>query len=134
MSSTQRRKIERRPQYEDPTYLDLLGRLSANLRRLRDERGWTLEQAAERCQIESYQYLQAIEAKRQNATMTTLARLCKGFGVTMAELFGPAEKPYPQAGAVVPRAAEGPQASAGASPVARQVVVSGTLVLEIKGL
>lgn len=75
--------------YLDPVYLDLIARLAANTRRLRAERNWTQEEAAEHCNVATVVF-QTVEGGRKNFTGTVVARLCKGFGVDVRELFEPA--------------------------------------------
>lgn len=75
--------------YERKTYLDLVARLAANVRRLRHERQWTQAQAAEACEMAVYM-LQTVESGRANFTGTVLARLCDGLGAPVEELFKPA--------------------------------------------
>lgn len=75
--------------YKDPVYLDLISRLAANVRRLRADRGWTQEEAADRCGMATLVF-QTAEGGRKNFTGTVVARLCKGFGVDVRDLFAPA--------------------------------------------
>ncbi len=60
--------------------------LSQRVRRLRHERGWTLEQTAEKMDIE-LTHLQRIEAGALNVTLLTLTRMAQGFGVALWALF-----------------------------------------------
>ncbi len=83
-------KVRRNPGlYVRPTYVDLLARLAANTRRLREAKGWTQAEAAEHCDMATY-VLQTVEAGHANFTGTVVARLCDGFGVDVRELFEPA--------------------------------------------
>ena len=84
MAGRQRRK-EREDQYESPAYRRIQKRLANNLRRLRKEKGWTQEQAAQHCDM-SPRLLQMVEGGDVNATLTTIARLVQGFGVDIEEL------------------------------------------------
>ena len=79
------RRVQRQPQYRDPTYRDLVGRLAASIRHLRERRGWTQEETAELCAM-PVRLVQQIEAGETNATLTTLARLAKGFAIDGATL------------------------------------------------
>jgi transcriptional regulator with XRE-family HTH domain len=83
-----RRKAGRAAQYEVREFLDLRARLAANTRRLRAAREWTQETAAERCEMLPQHYFR-IESGALNTTFTTLARLCRGFGVDVCELLKP---------------------------------------------
>lgn len=86
------RRAERQPLYESSAYLSLQARFASNLRRLRSERGWTQEQAGERCGMLMQQY-QRTESGKANLTFTTLARIGEGFGVDVVDLLAstPAE-------------------------------------------
>ena len=55
---------------------DLLARLGANLRSLREERGLTQEQVAERAGYTS-KYVSEIERGHRDPPLTTLARICE---------------------------------------------------------
>lgn len=83
----------RAPQYESPRYADLIARLSANVRRLRAERGWTQEEAAHQCGTMSTYLFQLVESGTTNATATTLARLCDGFNLDVVALLAPVKAP-----------------------------------------
>lgn len=60
--------------------------LGLRVRSLRQERGWTLEKAAERMQLE-LSHLQRIEAASLNVTFVTLVRIAEGLDVAVATLF-----------------------------------------------
>ncbi len=81
-----RRRTDRVKQYEHPTYLGIKDRLARNVRRQRDSRAWSQEEAAQRCGM-STRLFQRIEAADANLTLTTLARLSVGFDVDIARLF-----------------------------------------------
>jgi transcriptional regulator with XRE-family HTH domain len=83
-----RRRAEREQQYRSRSYNELLARLSANVRRLRETHEWSQEEAAHRCDM-STRIFQRVEAADSNVTFTTLARLCEGFGVDVRELLVP---------------------------------------------
>jgi len=81
-----RKSTHREAQYAAPQYRALLDRLSANIRQMRGQRGWTQEVAAAHCaDMPPYVYRQ-IEGAHTNLTATTLARLAAGFGVDLADL------------------------------------------------
>jgi transcriptional regulator with XRE-family HTH domain len=61
-----------------------LGKVGAKVRRLRLERGWTLEQVEEHG-WNNWQHLQKIEAGK-NITLVTLRRVALLFKVTPSEL------------------------------------------------
>ena len=83
-----KRRTSREHLYESDAYREVVGRLGANVRRIREREGWTQEDAAERCDV-SVQLLQRIEAGRTNFTAVTLARLCSGLGSDVRALFLP---------------------------------------------
>lgn len=83
------KRSQREELYKRSTYLDLVARLAANTRKLRETRGWTQAVAAEHCEMAVY-VLQTVEAGRENFTGTVVARLCDGFGVDVRQLFEPA--------------------------------------------
>ena len=84
------RKSQLTALYETATYVSLVGRIGANVRRLRHGRGWTQEECAFRCNDLGPALLRTIESGRTNITAATIARLCDGLGVDAAELFVPA--------------------------------------------
>jgi len=86
MARPRTRRPERAEQYESPAYRDLQARLAIGVRRLREAKGWTQEEAAHRCGMTT-RLLQRVEGEDVNATFTTLARLCEGFEVDVAQLF-----------------------------------------------
>ena len=67
-------------------YLREAKALGLRLRRLREEHGWTLEQTAQRCDLD-LKHLQKIESGQLNVTLVTLVRLAVGFREPMATLF-----------------------------------------------
>jgi transcriptional regulator with XRE-family HTH domain len=83
-----RRKTARAVQYANPTFQRMRDLLGANLKRMRAARGWTMEEAADRCGMRFPTY-HPIEAGKGNATLVTLARLCDGFHVEPWHLWQP---------------------------------------------
>lgn len=79
--------------YERPTYVAIIGRIAANVRRLREERGWSQAELAFRADEMEVVALQGIERGASNATVVTIARLCDAFGVDVRELMQPAAPP-----------------------------------------
>ena len=63
---------------------------AVNVRRVREARGWTQEEAAFRARELDPAMLRTIEAGDANLTITTIARLCDGLEVSVVELFAPA--------------------------------------------
>lgn len=82
-----RRKSERQPQYASPTYRALLARIARSVRAHRLARGWSQEEAADRCGM-STRLFQQVEAGASNLTMTTVARLLDGLEIEASELLG----------------------------------------------
>lgn len=74
------------------SYADVLARLAGNVRRLRESRGLTQQQVAERAGLSIYQ-LRLVEGANANATAETLARLAQSFEVDVLELLQPAVVP-----------------------------------------
>lgn len=83
----------RAAQYERPLYRELLGRIAANIGRLREAKGWTQEEAAFQCDGMATYVYQCIESSQTNFTATTLARLADGFGVDPQMLLSPVKAP-----------------------------------------
>lgn len=69
--------------------MGIVGRVGANVRRLREARNWTQEELAARAKDMGPAMLRQIEAGRTNITAATLARLCEAFEVDAAELLVP---------------------------------------------
>jgi len=84
-----RRRADRQHQYRSAEYRELQARLAGNVRSLREHRGWTQEETAERASMAT-PVLQRIEAANANVTLTTLARLCRGLQEDIQRLFAPA--------------------------------------------
>jgi transcriptional regulator with XRE-family HTH domain len=61
-------------------------RLANGLRRERTRRRWTQEEAAELAGLNPRHY-QKLEEGSVNVTLRTLERLCRAFGVDVAQLF-----------------------------------------------
>jgi transcriptional regulator with XRE-family HTH domain len=80
-----RRRALRLPLYEARTYRRTVAALAKNLKRLREQRGWTQEQASEACGL-GVRALQALELGERNVTLVTLAQVADGFGVSVASL------------------------------------------------
>ncbi len=109
-----KQRSEQRAQHFGPAYRAVVERVAANLRRLREMRGWTREEAAHRCGELDATLYRVVESARTNVTASTVARLCEGFGVDVSELYAPAE-PFVRRGRGRPR--KTPEVTtAGASP------------------
>ena len=65
--------------------MDIRQRLSANLRRLRHEKGWSQEDYADRAGIHRT-YVSDIERGARNPTITVVEKLAQPFGVKAGEL------------------------------------------------
>lgn len=74
---------------------ELVRRLGARLRELRDARGLTQEQLGEKAGI-SWHFVSSIERGRKGATTDTLAKLAALLDVTLSELFLGVDKPLPK--------------------------------------
>lgn len=75
--------------FETEIYVGIVGRVGANVRRLREARGWTQEELAALAKDMGPAMLRQIEAGRTNITAATLARLCEALEVDAAELLVP---------------------------------------------
>ena len=65
--------------------MDIRTRLGQNVRRLREARGWSQEDYADRAGIHRT-YVSDIERGRRNPTITVVEKLGSPFGVCAAEL------------------------------------------------
>jgi len=83
-----KRRPERAEQYESDAYRELQRRLATAVRSLREQKGWTQEEAAHRCGMTTRLY-QRVEGEEVNLTFTSLARLCDGFEVDVVRLLKP---------------------------------------------
>jgi transcriptional regulator with XRE-family HTH domain len=59
---------------------------AANVRRLREERGWTQEDLADASELH-LDHVGKIENRRREPKVGTISKLAKGFGVTAGPLF-----------------------------------------------
>lgn len=73
---------------------DLRGRLGRRVRALRQARGWTQEQFAERAAL-SYKFIGEIERGRGNPTLQTLISVAEALDLSVGALFGEAEQEIP---------------------------------------
>ncbi len=69
-----------------PSYKKAISALGQRIRKLRQARGWTLEQAAEAMSMDATQ-LAKIEAGALNVTLVTLVRIADGLGLKVGALF-----------------------------------------------
>ena len=65
--------------------MDIRLRLAQNIRRLRQEKGWSQEDYADRADIHRT-YVSDIERGRRNPTITVIEKLALPFGVSAARL------------------------------------------------
>jgi ribosome-binding protein aMBF1 (putative translation factor) len=87
--ASQRRPVAQRPAQEirsTPRYRRELRELGQRLRALRQERGWTLEEASEQVGID-WRHIGRVELGELNVTIATLVRLAVGYGVKVGEFF-----------------------------------------------
>lgn len=70
-----------------PSFKKSVAALGKQIRKLRQARGWTLEQASEAMSMDATQ-LAKIEAGSLNVTLVTLVRIADGLGVKVGMLFG----------------------------------------------
>ncbi len=85
-----KKRADSRVQLYGEGYRAVVERVASNVRRLREARGWTQEEAAFRCAELDPTVFRVVEAARSNITAVTLARLAAGFGVDVRDLFDPA--------------------------------------------
>lgn len=65
--------------------MDIRQRLGRNVRRLREEKGWSQEDYADRAGIHRT-YVSDIERGRRNPTATVIEKLAKPLGVSLGKL------------------------------------------------
>ncbi len=85
MAESRRSQIWANPKTARAVERELL-RLGARLRELRDERGWTLEQTAERAGLHPVS-LSRVETGSVNVTVATLVAVTRALGVEIVALF-----------------------------------------------
>lgn len=85
-----KQRSKSRVQLFGATYRAVVERVASNVRRLRDARGWTQEEAAFQCGDLDVTLLRMVESGRTNVTAATIARLCDGFGVDVRDFYEPA--------------------------------------------
>lgn len=86
------RKAARSELYQNRTYKEFQKAIADNLRRVREARELTQEEASHLCRMAVRQY-QSTEAGRTNLSLLTLARLVEGLGISAAELLSFKGKP-----------------------------------------
>jgi transcriptional regulator with XRE-family HTH domain len=75
---------------QSPRFSAEASALGERVREMREERGWTLERAAEAMNLD-LKHLQKVEAGKLNVTLVTLLRIAEGFDEPIAALFAPAK-------------------------------------------
>jgi transcriptional regulator with XRE-family HTH domain len=78
----------------------LLQLLGTNVRRLRDERGWSQERLATESELDRT-YISGVERGVRNPTLAVVARLAEAFAVPAFELLRPTHEPE-DSGATLP--------------------------------
>jgi ribosome-binding protein aMBF1 (putative translation factor) len=74
---------------------DIRKRFGARVRQLRNDRGWSQEELADRAGLHRT-YIGSVERGEQNISIENIAKLAATLGVSLAELFGPfTDKPAP---------------------------------------
>lgn len=76
---------------ENASFLKINAALARKIRALRSAKGWTIEHAAERVQVEP-SHLKRLEAGTANPTLALLVSLSRAFGMRLGELI---EDPAP---------------------------------------
>jgi transcriptional regulator with XRE-family HTH domain len=67
---------------------DIRARFGARVRQLRNGRGWSQEQFADRCGLHRT-YVGSIERGEQNISLVNIEKVAVTLGVSLAELFAP---------------------------------------------
>ena len=80
--------------FEPESLAEARERVRNNIRRLRTERGWTQQDAANECRL-GFNHYRHIEGGRAGLTLRTLCSLAEGFGVDVSELLAPVEDEKP---------------------------------------
>jgi DNA-binding XRE family transcriptional regulator len=62
---------------------EIQARLGQKIRKLRDEKGWSQEEFADKCGI-GRAHMSLIERGQQNLTLATLHTICKVLGASMS--------------------------------------------------
>ena len=117
----------RRDPREDPVIARSLATLAKVTRALRLARGWTLEEAAERADVD-VRHVQLLERGAANPTTATLLRVARGFGVSVEDLF---RTSAPKATTTEPRDGATPTGPRKAAPEASS---DESLALRVKSL
>lgn len=75
-------------------------RVAERIIELRAQRGWSQEELGARSGL-TYKFIGEVERGQKSPSLDSLGRLAQGFGLDIAELFGPANgrEPYPRLGA-----------------------------------
>lgn len=79
-------RMPARPSEKPARYQRESKALAQRVQMLRHARGWTLEQTAERMDID-LRHLQRLEAGDLNLTFLTLVRVAEGFALELRDLF-----------------------------------------------
>lgn len=82
---------------QPPRYPELLESIAANVRRLREKRGWSQARLAEEIDV-AERYVQKIEAGKVNLGVTTLVALADALDVTPGRLLRTATRPPTKVG------------------------------------
>lgn len=83
MATTRTLHHQQTPEFTEAA--ELIGR---KVRRLRIERGWTFEEAANHFQVKPH-YIWVVERGAANPTLAVLISIAKAFEMTVAELLTP---------------------------------------------
>jgi transcriptional regulator with XRE-family HTH domain len=74
---------------------DIRKRFGARIRQLRNDRGWSQEELADRAGLHRT-YIGSVERGEQNLSLVNIERLAATLGVSLSELFAPfADQPTP---------------------------------------